>query len=850
MMSRVNPILLAGLLLFSAGPAIADLPDPDAFLLDTTIVSCLTPGYQWKPSAAFDGNNYVVVWNDDRDGWHIYGGRVTQDGTMLDTVGFPLSAYVSVNCRPVVARGGENSLAVWYDQNGQSSVVYGARVDPDGRLLDPGGFRISSSQEHLARYPAVAFDGSNWLVVWQNGDYGSLHGQRVDTSGQVMDTTSFTIAPLSWLDPGRVSFDGTNYVVVWRRLFAGIECVRVSPDGQIVQPGVIAVSSSDSADAAVVSSGPTNSLVVWHHTQRGILGARLSPAGVVIDTMPITISRSHNPSQPTVSFNGTDYLVAWEAWDDYRYESYAARVTSAGRVLDTLAMRVYSDSGGAYMLDIACCDSNALVVWFGLRRGDVDILGNRISPDGTVLDSNGFHVTAGTQCQSDADVSYGGDAYLAVWTENRKGDDSTDIYGVRASVTGALLDPRPFPIAARRGAEQSACAAAGDSCYLVAWEHVHGDSSDICCSRVSFAGAILDSGTKLTSSSYAWDPAVGFGKSTFLAAYLDNPLLLARAISQSGALGDPFAIDSGWSYPPHDPAIAFNGTDYLLTWLRETGPMQDTTCVFCVRTDSSGAPLDSAPRLVARNVSQTGARSVASDLDGYLVVWASSYPRNILGCRVSADGQVLDSTGFLISRPAYGGAPAVGFDGQYYQAVWVEMEPEPPWDLNLHGAMVSPSGAVIDTFPVATGPGRQSEPALAQGPDGQMLLVYSGFADSINGRPANTTRIWGKLSPFVGLADAHQPARAAQPISARPNPFRSSLLIHSTTGPLDHSTTYVHVYDIGGRRVASSARPGSALVATKAGYLWQPGREAAAGVYVIRITTPERTATARVVFAP
>src|SRR5207244_336680 len=121
------------------------------------------PGNQVEPAAAFDGTNYLVVWDDERasaDGTKdIYGARVTPDGTVLDRVGFAISTANDDQFAPAVAFDGTNFLVVWGDQRGATTDVYGARVTPDGTVLDPNGFPIVI-RPRAQLWPSVAFDGT------------------------------------------------------------------------------------------------------------------------------------------------------------------------------------------------------------------------------------------------------------------------------------------------------------------------------------------------------------------------------------------------------------------------------------------------------------------------------------------------------------------------------------------------------------------------------------------------------------------------------------------------------------------------------------------------------------------
>ena len=114
--------------------------------------------------------------------------------------------------RPGVAFDGTNYLVVWTDSREGGPKVYGARVSPGGTVLDQDGFAISAAG---GSEPAVAFDGTNYLVVWSN--QASIIGARVDPGGTVLDPGGITIStrPNHLQYEPTLAFDGTNYLVVW-----------------------------------------------------------------------------------------------------------------------------------------------------------------------------------------------------------------------------------------------------------------------------------------------------------------------------------------------------------------------------------------------------------------------------------------------------------------------------------------------------------------------------------------------------------------------------------------------------------------------------------------------------------
>ena len=258
---------------------------------------------------------------------------------MLDPDGILISTGIVNQVNPSVAFDGTNYLVVWWDGTTGQYDAHGARVSPAGAVLDPSGIRISTTGAFV---PQVAFDGTNYLVVWNNDV--SIAGARVSPAGTVLDPSGIPISTATGtkLAPA-LAFDGTNYLVTWEDNRAGssdIYGARVSPAGTVIDPSGIAISSAtnDQRAAAVAFDG-TNYLVAWEDSRSGsydIYGARVSPAGVVLDPSGIAVSTASSHQQaPSLAFDGGNYFAAWE---DVRsgssFDIYGSRVAQSGGVLD------------------------------------------------------------------------------------------------------------------------------------------------------------------------------------------------------------------------------------------------------------------------------------------------------------------------------------------------------------------------------------------------------------------------------------------------------------------------------------------------------------------------------------
>ena len=327
-----SSFLFIGLVLATVGfiPASLALAGHISSEIDISAVNGSDPR-QYYPHTAYDNvnGNFLVVWKDKRCVSRncIYGARVRgSDGAILDPGGFLISNYLLSDTAPVVAFDGENFLVAFVCAVDGHIDIVGVRVrGSDAKILAPGPFHISTSSSS-ERYPSIAFDGTNYLVVWSewrdSATRYDVYGTRFSREGVVLDGLGIPISTASnhQLVPS-VAFDGTNYLVVWSDMRNGatydIYGTRVRPDGVVLDPFGIPISTASNHQVwPKIAFDGTNYLVVWqdyrNHTVTtiDIYGARVSREGVVLDSEGISISNNMDWQMvPSVAFDGTNYLV-------------------------------------------------------------------------------------------------------------------------------------------------------------------------------------------------------------------------------------------------------------------------------------------------------------------------------------------------------------------------------------------------------------------------------------------------------------------------------------------------------------------------------------------------------------
>jgi hypothetical protein len=290
------------------GQIFATRVTPAGIVLDGATGFSVASSTSVYPTVAFDGVNYLIVWGNAVDNnYDIFGARVTPEGTVLGE--FLVFSAPGEQIFQSIAFGGSNYLVVWQDTRGsgdpEESEIYGARVSPEGVVLDPGGIAICTAPGHQGN-PYVTFGGGNYLVVWNDDpEPGSptqtnIFGARVAPSGALLDgppdigAIPISVSPI-YREMPSATYDGNVYIVAYpvgsyaNSPPAGIYVKRIASDGVLIDSPSedlgIEISGVPPNGAKFINPGivfgKENPLIAWVNNV-GTIGASKSVIGGAI----------------------------------------------------------------------------------------------------------------------------------------------------------------------------------------------------------------------------------------------------------------------------------------------------------------------------------------------------------------------------------------------------------------------------------------------------------------------------------------------------------------------------------------------------------------------------------------
>jgi hypothetical protein len=601
-----------------------------------------------------------------------------------------------------------------------AQTTFPATLDPIISAEAAIDTQVNGSTGTNSLFPAVAFDGTNYLVVWSDQRVSrdeDIFATLVSPAGAILSPTGIpvSVAPGRQLHP-TVAFDGTRYVVAWEdgKVTGGTEAdiaaATVSTTGVVTQLGHVAASAQNETTPKLAGNG-AGALLVWNNA--GDVRAALFTGTAFGGAIDITADAAIQ-SAPTVAANpGGNYLVAYSEGPTATADLRGAFVTGAG-ALSGAAFTISAGAGRQYDPSAAFDGTNYVVAWTNNNVG-INLFGARVSPAGVVLDTRTEGATTGVGGVSISSITGNQElesltckpgACLVVWQESRNlATTSFDIYAQLLTVVPALTNSGPEIIVSNATRQQFVPAVTTNGTgFFAVWQDARDiNTNTVFGARITAAGAITDpSGLMLvTGNNRESSPALGRAGTTFGVFWTDSrsygtDIELARFSGQTKLDATARAVSSA-AFAQASPAVTSSAGNFFVVWNDSRGGIDRD--IYGARVSASGGVLDPAGRPITTATGDQLVPDIATNGAVSLVVWQDR--RNgsfdIFGALVdNTTGNVTVSDLAISTAAGDQTRPRVAFDSTTGQFVVVWSDARIAGDVNVFGARVSAAGAVLD----------------------------------------------------------------------------------------------------------------------------------------------------------
>lgn len=682
------------------------LVDNTGTLTSTGFVIGSGVGSQFQPAVAFDGSQFLVVWADTRNsattGTDIYGTFVDTLGNLSNPSGFVVSAAANEQRAPAIAfqTGGTKYAVVWEDRSGATWDIRGSTVTTGGVVAAPVTIIGTAADEHA---PAIAYNGTVYLAAWETGPTLSLDvkGRRLNTSLANLGDLTFSTATGDQHAPSVAARPNNNFFVVWEDARGTSIDVygRTVTSAGVLGSEVLVSGAIQTQRVPSVTADANRFVVVWQDFRNSTLnsaiyGTRVDAAGTVLDPSGVLLNNAaNNQVAPWVAYNGTKFFAAWQ---DFRSlftlgDIYGTPINADGISMNAAVASgaLISKSSNTQSSPAVAFDGNDkyLVVWSDVRNsvGAAQIFGVRVSGAGSVIDMTGIAIaTLPNFDHIDPTVTYGGGFFFVAWEDYQlnNGVATTKVFGTRVDASTGAVQAQ-VDLSTGLGNEVAPSAAWDGTRYFIVWGDTRNPTSDIYGQRVTTTGAL---------------DGVNFA-------------ICNTADTQTA------------------PAVAFNvgAGQYLVVWQDSRGG------VYSQRVTPTGALLDGTGVSIGPCGSRCGAPAVASSATNYLVVWDDPTTTDVMGSRVSNTNVVQGVAGFSVSTATDSqSAPAVAFGGPGVGAYFVTWNDHRNLtSMDIYGMRLDASGVVVDPdFAIANSADQETSVALAAGAAPGFLVAYSRYDSS------------------------------------------------------------------------------------------------------------------------
>ena len=657
--------------------------DPYGIAIATEDTSQDNPVVAYAPGST---PYYVVTWQ--HNGNYTKLARVKMNGEVVDTTSISVSETSYGDADHTIACSSTVCLIVWQELIDSNYGLHASTFTHQTGAVSATSITVAHPAATVGA-PSVAFDGTNFLVVWDDwrSGYKDIYGVRVTQAGAVHFADPVNGFPIciegQHQEAPAVAFDGTNYFVVWSDNRGGHDALFVEDIyGRFVSTGGVAL--GDAAGIQLVSRAyrqqypsigwnGVNYLVAWqdwldYSDDRDIAAQAFDASGSAVTSASTLISDTAGQFYPSVGAAPVVWFVAWQDDRGASYDIYGARIVTSGVNLDVAPANgslVATSVNSQAKINLASDGSNFLAVWHDTRNAvDNDVYGAIVQADGSV--SSSFAIADGIGHQQNPAVDFDGTRYLVVYEDNSGVTKAAryEIQGRFVSTSGVPDVGGEFRINDGTGGAETTpdvCWSSLANAYLVAWKDTYYDVGNILGVRIDAAGNRLEIpyDTIIVNNLFVQDqPRIATSGATWMVTYISNQLgngyyhvYAARVGSDGGPLdvGAQIEVDATYAFK-WSPDIAYNGDGvFWIVYQRDTSGFENAG-IYLKRVFTNGTVVDPTPITIANNAAIRILPRIAFDGSrDFLVVWEDyrNASHDIYGSLVS--GTTISGSEFAIS---------------------------------------------------------------------------------------------------------------------------------------------------------------------------------------------------------
>lgn len=425
----------------------------------------------------FSQYNHSTLAHDGVNWWYEWGVsdilrtvRIDADGTVMDpNGGVPLPIFIGGNVNTaynpiLLPRDGGGVHLFWYDLRvalGYDTNVFMLPISADNV---PGTERCVSTGSTNQRDPDLSIGPDNTSAIafvseLANDDRVLVH--LLDGAGLPISAEPIEVYRGPTVGKTGIAFNGSMFLITFDvgtsgQLPTQILARRINVEGAFIDVEPFVVMSGSSPDVEALGQNfliagtryGTNPQVIsmWGMRIDGSTGARLD------GTAGIFLGGGYVSGWPRVRTDGNEWFaVAHSMWthDSSQGDAIMARVPPVGPPIQAVNPTPFS--GGSGDLDIAFSGKKYLLVWRmnSLANANNYIAGRIMNADGS-FPPGYFTIAEAPGRQLRPTVDWDGESFIVAWEDQRNQasffDARTDIYGVRVSEVGTLIDSVAFPI--------------------------------------------------------------------------------------------------------------------------------------------------------------------------------------------------------------------------------------------------------------------------------------------------------------------------------------------------------------------------------------------------------------------